>query len=33
LLYEIIQAMLEKMFKFIEKINIDVKRIEKGVFE
>jgi magnesium transporter len=25
--------MLEKMFKFIEKINIDVKRIEKGVFE
>lgn len=32
ILYEIIQAMLEKMFKFIEKNTIDVKKIEKSVF-
>ncbi len=31
-LYEIIQAMLEKMFRVIEKNNIDVRKIEKDVF-
>jgi len=31
-LYEIIQAMLEKMFRVIEKINVDMKKIEKSVF-
>ncbi|MDD3301920.1 MAG: magnesium transporter CorA family protein [Candidatus Gracilibacteria bacterium] len=31
-LYEIIQAMLEKMFRVIEKISIDMKKIEKSVF-
>lgn len=32
ILYEIIQAMLEKMFKFVEKNTLDVKKIEKNVF-
>lgn len=32
ILYEIIQAMLEKMFKFVEKNTIDIKKLEKNVF-
>lgn len=32
ILYEIIQAMLEKMFKFVEKNTQDVKKLEKNVF-
>ena len=33
ILYEIIQAMLEKMFKFIDNIRKDLKVLEKKVFE
>ena len=33
ILYEIIQAMLEKMFKFIDNIKKDLKILEKKVFE
>jgi len=33
ILYEIIQSMLEKMFKFIDKIKKDLKILEKQVFE
>lgn len=32
ILYEIIQSMLEKMFKFVEKNTLDVKKLEKNVF-
>jgi len=33
ILYEITQAMLEKMFRVIKNISIDIKKIEKEVFE
>ena len=33
ILYEIIQAMLEKMFKVIKNITLDLKELEKQVFE
>ncbi len=32
ILYEIIQSMLEKMFKFVERNTLDVKKLEKNVF-
>jgi len=33
ILYEIIQVMLEKMFKFIDNIKKDLKTVESQVFE
>lgn len=33
ILYEIVQSMLEKMFKTIKNITLDVKQLEKEVFE